>query len=57
MIAKIRLTIALIIAFLFWALIGMALFGCATKKPNFPPYNPNQKIDFTLVPDVLKNTY
>jgi hypothetical protein len=53
--------ISLIVALLFsvgvWILIGYFLFhlmGCASK-PNWKnhPYDPNQKIDLTLVPEII----
>ena len=42
---------------LFWFLIGYAMFsliGCAHKEPWWVDrYNPQQKIDLTLVPDII----
>jgi hypothetical protein len=52
----IRLTIALLFSLAFWIFIGWLLLGCTTTKKinwNNHPYDPTQKIDLTLVPDII----
>jgi hypothetical protein len=53
---NIRLAIALLFSLAFWLFIGWLLLGCTTTKKinwNNHPYNPTQKIDLTLVPDII----
>lgn len=51
--------ISTIIAILFWVLVAIALLhltGCTTTRKinwNNHPYDPTQKIDLSLVPDII----
>jgi hypothetical protein len=53
---KITLAFALLWSIMFWLLISWLLLGCTTTKKtnwNNHPYDPTQKIDLTLVPDII----